>query len=441
MTGLRKLIIIRNRQARANLKSLKQDLQALEDLVRKYGEIRVPGRRLLWALTETKSVADLGDKLSRHEQTLQMWYMTLVLGSLRRIEGGVEDIRDIIDRVDQLPKRAQTHFKRGLTSSDPKRRRETMRDLKSMLETGLEPRTSGPQVASYVRMDSQTMHAEKVDKEELEIAAEYIAAPEDKKTKIAAEATQRFSATRPYNLRTSGRSINAFRGDRPMPPMPPPPSRPEAYHSDTGPKEEQPSRRSDRYSTESVYDDVEQDEWYESRHYPTRPPTSILRRSRSDRRPYVHYEDNYENVEEREEYTDSRRTGRDTLTPEAAYHSRRSPDVQPEIKTTHLLTVADNANYASWSQPARHRARSASDLPIRGAPPIVIHRSESQQEQPRVLLEEVRRESRREEMEPQYIWVRPRSSSRGRDGSRPPAPPAPPGPPRPPGPPDIRIFS
>ena len=41
---------------------------------------------------ESSNLTDLRRRIGYHKQTLQLWYMTLVYGSLRRLEGGQEDI-------------------------------------------------------------------------------------------------------------------------------------------------------------------------------------------------------------------------------------------------------------------------------------------------------------------------------------------------------------
>lgn len=73
---------------------MRNDSTKLADLVEKYHKMHAegPGRRLLWSLMESGNLTDLRRRIGYHEQTLQLWYMTLVYGSLRRLEGGQEDI-------------------------------------------------------------------------------------------------------------------------------------------------------------------------------------------------------------------------------------------------------------------------------------------------------------------------------------------------------------
>lgn len=72
-----------------------------------------PGRRLLWSLMESSNLTDLRRRIGYHEQTLHIWYMTLVYGSLRRLEGGQEDIIAAIKsirREDLRKVSASLHF-------------------------------------------------------------------------------------------------------------------------------------------------------------------------------------------------------------------------------------------------------------------------------------------------------------------------------------------
>lgn len=85
---------VRYEQLEGNLNSLRNDSTTLKVLVEKYHKMHAegPGRRLLWSLMESGNLTDLRRRIGYHEQTLQLWYMTLVYGSLRRLEGGQEDI-------------------------------------------------------------------------------------------------------------------------------------------------------------------------------------------------------------------------------------------------------------------------------------------------------------------------------------------------------------
>lgn len=85
---------VRYEQLEGNLNSLRDDSTKLKALVVKYQKMHAegPGRRLFWSVMESGNLTDLRRRIGYHEQTLQLWYMTLVYGSLRRLEGGQEDI-------------------------------------------------------------------------------------------------------------------------------------------------------------------------------------------------------------------------------------------------------------------------------------------------------------------------------------------------------------
>lgn len=85
---------VRYEQLEGNLNSLRNDSKKLKVLVEKYHKMHAegPGRRLLWSVMESSNLTDMRRRIGYHEQTLQLWYMTLVFGSLRRLEGGQEEI-------------------------------------------------------------------------------------------------------------------------------------------------------------------------------------------------------------------------------------------------------------------------------------------------------------------------------------------------------------
>ena len=63
----------------------------MKTLVIKYEDIgRAPARRLLFTFMESDNLSDLRRKIGLHEQTLTLWYSSLMYGSLRRLENGQE---------------------------------------------------------------------------------------------------------------------------------------------------------------------------------------------------------------------------------------------------------------------------------------------------------------------------------------------------------------
>ncbi|KAK5075575.1 Molecular chaperone (DnaJ superfamily) [Lithohypha guttulata] len=92
-------------QIQTILKPLRVDLQALKDLVEKYKSISADGygRRLIFAFKESGELVDLRRKISYHEQSLQMWYMTEIVSSIRRIQRGIEEIQKMFKIISQHP--------------------------------------------------------------------------------------------------------------------------------------------------------------------------------------------------------------------------------------------------------------------------------------------------------------------------------------------------
>ncbi len=91
-----------------HLKGLEADCTKLEAIVTKYAKIHGegPGRRMLFTVMESGGLTDLRRRIGLHEQMLEMWYMTLIYGSLRRIEGGQENLldgqQDILKAIDAI---------------------------------------------------------------------------------------------------------------------------------------------------------------------------------------------------------------------------------------------------------------------------------------------------------------------------------------------------
>ena len=113
---------LRYSQLEGHLAGLKRDSQQLEALVAKYGKIHDEGagRRLLFTLKESGGLVDLRRRIGLHEQMLQMWYMTLVYGSLRRLEGGQEHILKAIEAMKGWSPRKVEHVQRSLRKGDVK---------------------------------------------------------------------------------------------------------------------------------------------------------------------------------------------------------------------------------------------------------------------------------------------------------------------------------
>ena len=104
------------------MKGLGRDSRKLESLVTKYDKIHDEGagRRLLFTLKESGGLTDLRRRIGLHEQMLQIWYMTLVYGSLRRLEGGQENILRAIEAVKVWSPRKKQEVRKSLHKGDIK---------------------------------------------------------------------------------------------------------------------------------------------------------------------------------------------------------------------------------------------------------------------------------------------------------------------------------
>ena len=151
--ALQELTSISVEQLGDNLKSLRRDSEKLDALVRKYDKIHDegPGRRLLFTLKESSGLTDLRRRIGLHEQTLQLWYMTLVYGSLRRLEGGHEEILKAIDAIKDWSPRKVREVRRSLYRGDAKPLEHELR--KAGVRTEVEGGASLSCAAEYVMAD------------------------------------------------------------------------------------------------------------------------------------------------------------------------------------------------------------------------------------------------------------------------------------------------
>lgn len=124
-------------QLEDHLKGLRRDSEKLKSLVTKYGKIHDEGagRRLLFTIKESGGLTDLRRRIGLHEQMLQIWYMTLVYGSLRRLEGGQEDILKAIEAIKNWSPRKVHEVRKSLRKGDSK---PLEREL---CKSGLEPQS------------------------------------------------------------------------------------------------------------------------------------------------------------------------------------------------------------------------------------------------------------------------------------------------------------
>lgn len=116
-----------------------------------------PGRRLFWSLMESGNLTDLRRRIGYHEQTLQLWYMTLVYGSLRRLEGGQEDI---ICAIKSLRREDYRKVSASLLAGDSKPLKQKLRhrgisavDIEANMVTAIDYIVAPP--IEKLRMESQ----------------------------------------------------------------------------------------------------------------------------------------------------------------------------------------------------------------------------------------------------------------------------------------------
>lgn len=116
-----------------------------------------PGRRLFWSVMESGNLTDLRRRIGYHEQTLQLWYMTLVYGSLRRLEGGQEDI---IAAIKSIRKEDYSKISASLRAGDSKPLKRELRqsgisavDIEANMGTAIDYITAPP--IEKLRMESQ----------------------------------------------------------------------------------------------------------------------------------------------------------------------------------------------------------------------------------------------------------------------------------------------
>lgn len=229
------------------MKGLRTDSKKLESLVTKYGKIHDEGagRRLLFTLKESGGLTDLRRRIGLHEQMLQIWYMTLVYGSLRRLEGGQEDILRAIKAINNLSPSKMRKVRQSLHEGDSK---PLEREL---CKSGLEPQAVDAALGT---------------------AVDYVDAPPRERVRMESHA--RSSATvhpEASSFQPPPRPVyQQFPFDKSFnyewPPPPPPPSEPHTHrrqHSST----QQPPHFSfwtDKDEGDNVTEDSSYDEPYES---------------------------------------------------------------------------------------------------------------------------------------------------------------------------------
>ncbi|MCJ1384054.1 hypothetical protein MMC17_007170 [Xylographa soralifera] len=166
-------------QLRGMLDDLAKDAKTLQALVKKYVDIEeIRFRRVLFTFKEADNLADLRRRIGLHEQTLQLWYLTLMHGSLRRLENGQ---LDIIKAINEMPGNMRADLIKEL-------RRGNERPLKTAL------RRSGV--------------SETEIKNNIDVAKTYVTASPPEQVRIESEVLRR-SSSGPYS-RVQGDSYDRY---------------------------------------------------------------------------------------------------------------------------------------------------------------------------------------------------------------------------------------
>ena len=228
------------------MKGLRADCRKLESLVTKYGKIHNEGagRRLLFTLKESGGLTDLRRRIGLHEQMLQLWYMTLVYGSLRRLESGQKGILCAIEAMNKWSRSTMREIQNSLLEGDVKPLERELR------KSGLEP---------------QVVNAA------LDTAVDYVRAPPLERVRIESHARSS-AAVHPEasNFQPPRSGTQEFFYDTPFsydrPPYPPPPPKPHTHRRPRSSSQQPPrfSHWTEKDSGDDVTDEGSDFERYES---------------------------------------------------------------------------------------------------------------------------------------------------------------------------------
>ena len=166
-------------------------------MVKKYDRIHDegPGRRLLFTLKESSGLTDLRRRIGLHEQTLNLWYWTLVYGSLRRLETGQEaiaqEMKDMFATIREWSPRKQAEIRRSVRHGDLSKLEDELQRSK-MSETS--HGGGGGHGRSRIHKKTESSRTE-ADEEVLNAAANYLMADPSEKFKLEVEASNRATQT------------------------------------------------------------------------------------------------------------------------------------------------------------------------------------------------------------------------------------------------------
>ena len=378
----RVLTYLRYEQLEGHLKGLRADSKKLESLVAKYGKIHDEGagRRLLFTLKESGGLTDLRRRIGLHEQMLQLWYMTLVYGSLRRIESRQESMLCAMKVVKNLNRGIAREIQQALDKGDVKPLK------RELCKSGLEPHVVDATLGTAVDYFDAPPH-ERARMESHAISS----------ATVRPEASSFPPPPRPgYQEYAFGESFNEN-----WPPYPPPPPMPHTHrrqHSST----QQPPHFA-FWTEEDNGDDLTEDRSYdESR-----------RKNKRDTRD----RQKVENPPKKEREKPSKGHSASNLTADFGRPRSSSQTTKPTPPSPLLLVPDTRPRHrpASYHDPSDQYDRLSPDAGSRykQEPLIFInrtpqrHRSVSREKQP---VDRDRRDYS------SYSYVRKRSSSRGDKG-------------------------
>ncbi|KAM0794152.1 hypothetical protein BDR22DRAFT_876793 [Usnea florida] len=233
-------------QLEDHLKGLRADCRKLESLVTKYDKIHDEGagRRLLFTLKESGGLTDLRRRIGLHEQMLQLWYMTLVYSSLRRLESGQKGILCAIEAINKWGRSTLREIQQSLREGDVK---PLEREL---CKSGLEPQVVNAALGTAV----DYVRAPPLERVRIESHARSSAAvhPEASTFQPPRSGTQEFF----YDT--------TFSYDRP--PYPPPPPKPHTHRRSRSSSQQPPyfSQGTEKDDGENVTDEDSYVERYKS---------------------------------------------------------------------------------------------------------------------------------------------------------------------------------
>ena len=372
------------------MKGLRTDSRKLESLLTKYEKIHDEGagRRLLFTLKESGGLTDLRRRIGLHEQMLQIWYMTLVYGSLRRLEGGQEGILRAIQEINNWSPRKMRKLRQSLHEGDVK---PLEREL---CKSGLEPQAVDAALGTAV----DYIDAPPLERVRMESHA--------RSSSIVHPEASSFQPP-PHPVYQEFPFDTSFHNK--WPPYPPPPPKPHTYRGQHSSTQQPPhfSLWTDKDDGDNVTEDSSYDEPYES-------PGKSWRKYERDARD----RHKVDNLPKKERKKPSK--GHDAVSLTADFgRARSSSQTTKPIPPSPSLVVPDTVprhRPASYHDPSDRYERLSPGAGSRykQEPFITINRTPQQHRSVSTEVHPVDRDHRRDNSTHSYI--RRRSSSRGDNG-------------------------